>query len=1026
MPNNDEIDKILKEKLKNKITLSQETEQKMQNIIKEQKQKANNKKVSKYGRMKLIVSFAAVTLIVFMLGIYFKNGVNFEEKTITVATIKDIKPTKSNNEILAKDSEFLIYAEGEDLTVESVQKAIYIQPALEYTIKKTSNSNEYKLTFKQNIPDNTIVKLEYVKDQITEDSWAYQTANELSVSGTYPSDRATWVPKNTVIEIEFSYATVENLQENVEISPAINGTWEHLGKVWRFTPAQALSEGNYYVKVKKGIIAEQKTLKNDYIFNFKVYEVFREEIKYNTISIDEINTFKPDEPVRIYCEGYNEKKLEISKLEIAKFTNKDDFIEYLQNKNYQKATEKSEYKFDQTSKYIQLTKGLQNGYYVAIIYGKNKTEILNCPIQINELSAYAVSTERDVLVWVAKGDDLAQDIQVQYQGKVQKTNNQGIAEFKNIADDSEQIKYLSLGNTQNELVVGIYNYDLDNYPTAYLYTDRPLYKNTDKINIWGFVPKNLFFDKLEDEFYIELNSEGKQKVKVEEEGSLNYSINLNNHMDEQYASIKLYYKDEIIARRSFSIENYEAQNYTYEITYNKNYAYAGTKFEFDVKINHITGLVVPNKMVRVRCGSETYRVASNENGIAHFSINISNEDRLWSGASTKTIQIYNGDSEEYTGKEQYMTVYVLTKDVYTETEFKDNKYVATLHKLNGNKNTNIGYDLENIYGEKYNTQVIVKLEETKWERQINGYKYNEYTKQNEPQYSYVAKKNMLQVKTVNTQNGTIEVKKDELSLKAPTETEYYNYMLIYAYKDQLGRAVEDTQYVATEENRTTTQIGYYWDDAVLEGGEYSSDLLWNASNRISQSYYYTYRYFLKYQMEKFSIGDTTSFELNESTIDGNKKIKNEGKILRLVLQEDITKKDIITNDELNYTFREEDFPGCKITTAYFYKGNFYRMPIYYFDFDEQDRKVDVEITADKKEYKPGEEVTLTIKTTNNGKALKSFVNISVVNEAVFAITEDTTNILTQIYKDKDYPIYTYSSYIDYIDHLGMRWRRRRR
>ena len=42
------------------------------------------------------------------------------------------------------------------------------------------------------------------------------------------------------------------------------------------------------------------------------------------------------------------------------------------------------------------------------------------------------------------------------------------------------------------------------------------------------------------------------------------------------------------------------------------------------------------------------------------------------------------------------------------------------------------------------------------------------------------------------------------------------------------------------------------------------------------------------------------------------------------------------------------------------------MPTKYFDFDKEERKVDVEIKADKNQYKPGDKVTLTIKTTNKG------------------------------------------------------------
>ena len=46
---------------------------------------------------------------------------------------------------------------------------------------------------------------------------------------------------------------------------------------------------------------------------------------------------------------------------------------------------------------------------------------------------------------------------------------------------------MKVGDTENKLVVGIYDYNIENYPKAYIYTDRPLYKNTDTINIWGFI-----------------------------------------------------------------------------------------------------------------------------------------------------------------------------------------------------------------------------------------------------------------------------------------------------------------------------------------------------------------------------------------------------------------------------------------------------------------------------------------------------------------------------------------------------------
>ena len=71
--------------------------------------------------------------------------------------------------------------------------------------------------------------------------------------------------------------------------------------------------------------------------------------------------------------------------------------------------------------------------------------------------------------------------------------------------------------------------------------------------------------------------------------------------------------------------------------------------------------------------------------------------------------------------------------------------------------------------------------------------------------------------------------------------------------------------------------------------------------------------------------------------------------------------------------------------------------------------------SDKTEYKPGEEVTLNIKTTNKGKGVKTSVNVSVVNKAIFELEHDNTDLLERIYENKEYFAYTYSTYRDYIE-----------
>ena len=1036
---NNELDKILKQKLSGTIEPPKELENKIKETINEQKKVARQEQTQKqpnkkrfYSKMGKFISVAAVFVVAFTFGVFYKNQdgepiipiPEFIEAKVEKATIKTIKPTKLTSGIVAKDSEFLIEVKEANSTVQSVQKSLYIEPALEYDISKTGD-NEYKLKFKQNIPDNTILKLQYVKDKITEDSWAYQTNTDLSVTHTFPGDGSNYVSENTTIEVELSYANVENFEENVTITPEIDGTWEHLGKIWRFTPSKKIQEQTYTVVINKQISADSKNMKENYKFEFTVGDKINDYYLYsNTVSEDKIVTYSSDEQVKIFYEvsfyGADAKNLEIKNVEISKFENVDDFIEYLEDeeKNYSKATKLGKYEFDnkvtESEQYITLNKNLQVGYYVASLQNAKGKELLNCPIQINNMQTYVMESERDIIAWVADDGKLAPGVEVSFLGKTVKTNNQGIAILKDLTDGSDKMKYVKIGNDSNKLVVGANNFTHDTYPNAYLYTDRPLYKSTDTINIWGFVPRILFYDKIdENEFYItsEYDGKDKQRITIDQDGNFEYKKELVNYEDGEYY-FYLLYKDEIIGGVGVQVKNYELQNYEYETILEKNYAYVGESFDFDVKVTHITGIPVPNKSVTIEYEGKTTKVKTDENGLAHVSIQtVYDGDEDYSGIRYQTISVYNGDSEEYSEAIEYIELRVISRNVNIEIQGNEKNIDITLNKLLKDKNEHIK-GIEDLFDGIYDTEVDIYLEENTSTRYIDGYTYNEYTKENQPNYRWVNSENNEKPETINTNNGKYTFDTNLIQMKKSTEDVSYSYEVRFEFKDTNGQLVKEEKFIYDYSNNSDGRVGY-WD-------------YWSGYN----NRYNMYRYLLKSESEygsKHSIGDKIDLKLNESTIDGLKEIKNEGKVLRIISQEDITKTDIIENDDLSYTFANEDFPGTNITAAYFLNGKFYRMPSINFDFNEEDRKVDIEVISDKEQYKPGDKVTLTVKTTNNNKPIKTSVNISVANEAVFKIVEEGEyDLLSTIYNSKYYPIYTYSSFYDELGTNGGGRRRRRR
>ena len=1038
---NNELDKIIKEKLKDKIKPSKELELKIIQKIEEEKHKkktyANNNlisqnnnatsfKNSKYNKMKKfnnmakLLSIAVVFLIVFTIGMNLNNNPFIgNEPEANLISIKAIEPTKLESGTIAKDSEFTIFVEGDNVSAEAVQKSVYVEPALDYTIEKTLNKNEFKLKFKQNIPDNTVLKLQYIKDQITQDSWAYQTSNKFSVTSTYPDNKDENATPNTIIDVEFSYATVKDLEKYVKIYPTVKGNWKHLGRIWRFIPSTMLEKGKKYtVVISKNLKAENQNLDDDYKFEFSVEEHDSETAYSVNNSMDGIITAKTNEFVNIPYYA-NKDNIQFGKVEIAKFVGIEDFIEYVDTANYSKAVKQGDYELENNiNEYhsnLTFKQSLTKGYYVAKVKSSSGKELFHCPIQITDISAYAMETERDVLVWVAQDNNLAVNVNVEYNGETVKTDKQGIAKFENILDGSKKIKYAKVGG---ELVIGVFNYSFENYPRAYIYTDRPLYKNTDTINIWGFVPKDFFYDKLEDEFYIELDEENKQKVSLQSDGTFTYKIDLKNHIDTEYSSVSLYYKDTVIGFKNISIKNYELQNYTYEVICNKNYGFIGDKINFDVKVNHITGLLVPNKNVVAIYEDKTYRAKTGEDGVAHFSITLRGENSKDSSPTYQEISIHNGDNVEYTEAETFFGARLLSKDVYVQEDYStEKKYKATIYKLDTNKNVNPQYNLEELYNGTYETNVEVNLIEEVVTRVQNGEVYNEYTKQMEPHYDRTQDENKMILETIKSKNGVIEFDCSKINKKKNTETKSYSYHLEFIFKDMKGRIVRERAGLY-DDWYNIEQFGYH---VQLMADENSYDRLDEISTNFSNEDYYTYRYLWDFDIgypTKFTNGKKIEFKLQEATNTGRKDIDNRGKVLNIFFKENISEIEVLSNNNFTREFTDKDFPGIKMTSAYFIDGKFYRMPDRYFDIDEDSKKVDVEISSDKEIYKPGEEVTLTIKTTKGGKAVKSKVNVSVVNEAVFEIEEDNTNILETIYTDKALAVYTYSSYYDVISALS--------
>ncbi len=970
-------------------------------------------------KMKLLIITLCIIFIIalpILLFLLFGKGGSNEELLDSNFVIKSIQ-AKSGGNYISNDETFVLKTTAAN--EEIVRKHLYIEPAVNYEIKKVS-SEEYEVSV-SNIPSDTLVNLSYVKDTVKSYSWAFQSTKELKVLSVYPKEGASTVSTGSGIRVTLSYPNVENFEENFEIEPKVDGVFEHVGRTWKFIPRETLKNNTTYtIVIKNGLKAGEYELEKSFKTTFSTYNRPENEnpntyipgrtYKHSSITYDDINTFTPSEYPTFKLSSYTEEK--IDKIKMYKFNSYNDFLKFLENENDYKVSDLGYQEFNQKDnkaeeKIYILNNTFDEGYYAEELYLASGEKYTTIPVQISNISAFLFTSDNDILVWVGSGTELLSGIEVSYGDKKVTTDEDGIAVIKDFNDNSGAIKYVKVGNSSNPLVIGVNNYDYIDYPSGYVYTDRPLYKNTDTISVWGYIPlkfyKEMFEDFKKQDFLIKLGEET-MPVEINNDGTFEFKYELDNHVD-GYENIEVSYKNVYIAGRGVSIENYSKENYEFDIEMDKRFVEAGQNIEFDVVVSHITGIKVQNKRIIANYRDRDYSAVTDSSGRAHFSIPTKFEERE-SSVRNEGIYINMGDSE-YNENYSYAQFYIVNYNVDTSNEKYDAKtktatfdvYNISAEKGNSNPTNSYYFDYSTLKTKDYSGTIEVELYET-YEKKVPYTYYNSFTEETIETYRYerVHYKNVTADK-INVTNGKLSYV-ISYDLKQNTDEDHYYYSL--AFKIPYGgKTLTNTIYV---DNAPT-------DPALINenGYLYYSDL----TSGIWEDDYHYYRYYMsKEDKNNYSIDDVIKLVLKEYR---GTEISDTGKVLRLVFKNKLLENKIFDKDDnLDSVFDAEAVPGVGYTGAFFLNGKFYRFPCYYFDYNEEDSKINIEVSTDKKEYSPGENVTIKIKTKDkNGNGIKSKVNLSVVDKGVFNIESDYNDILSSIYSNIYYHAYTFSTFRDY-------------
>lgn len=966
---------------------------------------------------RLTALFVILTMIVTFMTSGFASGISPYTKNGFRLVAQDTDATG-----IAVDTEFILETE-KNFSVEEIRAAFSIdgEPAPKIAEMDT---NMFSIHLARPLMENSLYTFRMSTD--IETTWVFQTQSAFKIISSLPAEKSTNVPVNTGIEITFSHENFSDIKDHFEITPKVSGRFEIHKKTAVFVPDQLEYNTVYTVTIRKGIsiIGTKRTIDEDYVFSFET----QQRATNSTPAPGEITTNlnvgrylydfsseeKPDILIRysIYNNGggaYKQPVINI-KSSIYAYKDFDSFFDAIEKKNatpywarsyntnfvpvdnLQKVLE-----FEQvinegsTSSYgdghLIVPATLPEGYYV--LDGYYKDVRIQTFLQITNTGIYLSQSNTKTLVWlndlITKKPINGASISFSGYDQINYSKSDGVAYFDtvNMPSDSNNAYY---GNSYNRyyqyMIVttkegksslidcSSYSYGNKNSYWSYFHTDRGMYKPEDTINIWGYI-KNRYKD--EDISYLTL--EIRQNYYSTTPPVVKQTINVNNSffegavklpdLPEGYYYITVKKGSETVINHYFRVENYIKPSYKMEITKDKNAIFVDEEANFNIKSSFFEGTGVSNLDVTYyfdsySLGGSTANTTKKSDLKGNLKVSYSpyaksdiqgeHSVRLNARATLPESGQINASS--------YLRVFVNDINVQTNGKIKEGMGTISaqvneidLSRINdGTAKDNYDY-LGDAVGGKNITGTIYK---NTWIKTEAGTYYDYINKVTHKIYNYKLQKEPVKTFSMTTSKQGYA----SYVFDAPEIPDTY-YTAELNCGDGNGRKMTFTVYCGK-------QLDYYIyqrTDYILEGN--------NSSYGLGESVDLTFKY-------------------------GSEPL-TEGKFLYYKSQNGIYDYTIGASSSYSFNFSEREVPNARITGVQF-NGNTYVSASYDAVFNIQEKNLTIEAKTDKDFYKPGDQVNISIDVKDkNGIPVKSTVNLSVVDEAFFALLDQKIDVLSSLY-----------------------------
>ena len=941
------------------------------------------------------------------------------------------------------------------ISVEKLASAIRTRPKIAFRLEAGASGGEAVLVPEVPLAQGQVYRFT-LEDEETglDESFAFQTRRAFRVVSTLPADRSTRVPVNTGVEIRFSDPGFEGMESRFEMVPvvgdvlgdAVEGRWEVHRDTASFVPSTDLAPGLLYqVTLKAGVRqadSDQETT-TDTVFSFQTqlaaepvqdaYLDLADTVRNATTAqvpvfslICDAATLETDWSVTVwrYPDSGAFRRDVVRELAIPYWTERTgdrmpstDGLEQVAAFTARPQTE------DYTT-LLAFPQNMGEGHYLVRCETGALTDFAF--LQVNDLLLYLSVSESNTLAWAhdAVGGGTLPGVAIKSDtGIAGQTGEDGIAllEGRTYKDPTQAPCLMEatraghpafIAVLASPLSAGDYSwYKLDDPSRSnwhYLYTERGTYLPTDAVHFWGVLrprdggapPAHLTVSLTNNEYWTKDGIGGMTldvaTVPVGPRGTYEGGFTFEGLESGGY-NLVVRDGDTEVDRTWIYIEPYVKPAYTIGATLDGKVLFPGESLQAEMTGRFFEGTPVPGVALDTMAicgGQELYAGSTALDGTGRSTVRVQVPEFLEAISWRPLFGSFQASAQETEEAEisVYQPFVVFPRDTMTwlDATLEKGQLTADLHVHRIEAAAARTADDAAYWGDPAtapyagaaaDTPVEAVVFEHYWDRKVVGKGYDYINKLSYDKYEYFEVDRQVAEFTFTPVNGVAHQ-----SLVVPGWRDDASYRIEYALVDGKGRAIRETEY-----------LGMWW------------------------SWYGT-GYGDQYELRSpdtgtgCRVGEDIRLEL---TRNGNPLTPEDGakvSVLYLLARDGHVAWSAENAGTKAFPFLEKYVPNLYAQAVVFDGKSLYETQSQMISYDSSEKRLRVAVSTDAEAYRPGEKVRLDVAVTDpDGKPVQAAVNLSVVDEAYFAMYPQTVDPLGSLYM----PVFWSGILDSYVSHEAL-------